>query len=213
MTAVPNTHVPNVPKTLRQFAAMPDKPGSPQRSVLILIDAQLEYVRGLLPLHGMARGVAEAATLLALARAHAMPVFHVVHHGRPGGPLFDPLSELTDIIPELAPASGETVVTKSLPNGFAGTSLHARIERTGRQDLIFAGFATHMCLSATVRAALDLGYRSTVIAAATATRDLPSRCGGAIVPAAQIQEVELAVLADRDAVVVADVAAFLAREI
>jgi nicotinamidase-related amidase len=104
------------------------------------------------------------------------------------------------------------VVTKSLPNSFAGTNLHDLIQSTGRKELVFVGFATHMCLSATVRAALDLGYRSTVIAGATATRDLPGALNGSIVPAAQIQEVELSALADRFAVVVPDGSTFLARQ-
>ena len=36
--------------------------------------------------------------------------------------------------------------------------------RAGRNTLILAGFMTHMCISASARAALDLGYQTTVIA-------------------------------------------------
>src|SRR3546814_7791052 len=72
-----------------------------------------------------------------------------------------------------APAAGETVVEKGLPNAFAGTTLQAELDKIGRKKLILAGFQTHMCVSATARAALDLGYRSTVVASAAATRDLP----------------------------------------
>ena len=62
-----------------------------------------------------------------------------------------------------------------------------------------------MCLSSTVRAALDLGFRTTVIASATATRDLPG-VGAGIVAAAEIKRSALAALADRFATVVERVA-------
>jgi nicotinamidase-related amidase len=92
-------------------------------------------------------------------------------------------------------------VVKSLPNAFAKTDLDARLKATGRIDLIVAGFMTHMCVSATTRAALDLGYRATVVAEATATRDLPDGTGG-VLEAALVKRVALAELADRFARVV-----------
>jgi nicotinamidase-related amidase len=52
-----------------------------------------------------------------------------------------------------------------------------------------------MCVSTTVRTALDLGFRSTVVADACATRDLPSP--GGVIPARTLHEVELAALGDR----------------
>jgi hypothetical protein len=55
---------------------------------------------------------------------------------------------------------------------------------------------THMCVSTTVRAALDLGYRCTVIATACATRDLPDGRGG-VVPAGIVHRANLVALADR----------------
>jgi nicotinamidase-related amidase len=66
---------------------------------------------------------------------------------------------------------------------------------------------THMCVEATARAALDLGFKATVIAAATATRDLPDPVGGEGIAAAEVQRNALAALNDRFAVVTKDVAA------
>ena len=94
-------------------------------------------------------------------------------------------------------------MVKHLPNAFAGTDLDATIRATGRKELIVAGFQTHMCVSSTVRAALDLGWRTTVVDAASATRDLPDGNGG-VVPAAALHRATLAALADRFAVVVKD---------
>ncbi|MFY0569880.1 cysteine hydrolase family protein [Archangium lansingense] len=167
---------------------------------MVLIDIQAEYTAGALPLAGVDAAVAEAARLLELARRRGVPVVHVAHHGTPGG-LFDPEGPGSAFVPAVAPLDGEVVVTKGLPNSFAGTHLHDRLKAIGRPELIIAGFMTHMCVSATARAALDLGYRSTLVAAATATRDLPDPLGG-VITAAELQRAELAALGDRYAVVV-----------
>jgi len=66
-------------------------------------------------------------------------------------------------------------------------------------------------VSATARAALDHGFRTTVVAAATATRDLPHASGAGVTPAAVIQEGTLAALSDRFSVVIQDTAALSRR--
>jgi nicotinamidase-related amidase len=58
-----------------------------------------------------------------------------------------------------------------------------------------------MCISATVRSALDHGYHCTVVADCCATRDLPDGLGG-VVAAADVHRMELAALGDRFATVV-----------
>lgn len=191
------------PKTLLALAGAPQHPAPLDKAALLLIDAQREYTDGALPLAGIDAAVGQTARLLELARRHGVPVVHVVHHGKPGGGLFDPAGAMAAIIPAVAPLEGEAVVSKALPNAFAGTGLDTLLRATGRTELIVAGFMTHMCISSTVRVALDLGWRSTVVASATATRDLPDGRGG-VVPAADLQRATLAALADRFAVVVED---------
>lgn len=199
-----------VPRTLLDIAGAPTHPSPRDASTLVIIDAQMEYVTGKLPLDGIAAAIAETRRLLALARRHTLPVIHVVQDSAPGRPLFDPSTIFAEITPDLAPVEGERIVSKRLPNAFAGTELHRALDEiadaTGRKQLILAGFMTHMCVSATARAALDLGYRTTVAAAATATRDLPDPLGG-VVPAATVQRTALAELADRFAIVVPDAVA------
>ncbi|QCN98428.1 cysteine hydrolase (plasmid) [Azospirillum argentinense] len=191
------------PKTLLALAGAPATPSPLDSAVLVLIDAQREYTEGALPLVGVEAAVAEAARLLERARKAGTPVFHIVHHGKPGGALFNPEGPLSGIVAPLIPLDGETVVVKHLPNAFAGTELDALIRATGRKELIVAGFQTHMCVSSTVRAALDLGWRTTVVDAASATRDLPDGAGG-VIPAEALHRANLAALADRFAVVVKD---------
>lgn len=65
---------------------------------------------------------------------------------------------------------------------------------------------THMCVSATVRAAKDLGYQSTVVADACATRTLPGLKSEHL-DAQALHEMELVALSDFFAYVVKDAAA------
>src|SRR5262245_46986465 len=95
-----------LPKTLLQIANAPLDPSPLERSALVVIDAQLEYVDGVVPLKGIARAIREARHLLELAREHRIPVFHVLHHGRPGAPAFDPDGRYAAFIPDLAPLDG-----------------------------------------------------------------------------------------------------------
>jgi nicotinamidase-related amidase len=195
------------PVSLLQMAGAPQHPSPLDQAALVLIDAQEEYRHGRLPLTGIDDALAANVALLELARSRGVPVFHIVHLGKPGG-LFDPATTGA-ILPPLAPRETETIIGKTLPNSFAKTDLDARIRTTGRTELIIAGFMTHMCISATARCALDLGYRSTVVAAATATRDLPDPLAtNGTVDAADIQRIALAELADRFAIVVPDAGAW-----
>ncbi len=166
---------------------------------LVIIDAQGDYHSGRLPLPGIDRALANIAALLNRARGAGTPIFHVKQLGQAGS-LFD--GDGGAILPQAAPAPGEPIVTKRLPNAFAGTELHDLLQKTGRRNLILAGFMTHMCISASARAGLDLGYHVNVVADATATRALPACDGGAPIPANMVQRTALAELADRFAAIV-----------
>lgn len=187
--------------TLLQIAGGAPRAATLADSVLVVVDAQHEYVSGKLPLAGIQAAITETARLLAAARAAGTPVIHIVHHSAPGRPVFDPTTVFAEIVPELTPLANEEVIVKRLPNAFAGTALEGRVAATGRKSIILTGFMTHMCISATARVALDLGIAATVVAAACATRDLPNPLGG-VIPAAVVHETALAELADRFATVV-----------
>jgi len=190
--------------TLLDIAGVVRRPPSFRDSILLIIDHQLEYRIGGLVLAGIEDAIRENRRLLEMARAAAAPVIHIVTYGRPGSPIFDRAGALSAIIPELAPLAGEAVIEKDYPSSFAGTTLAEVIAHTGRRSLVVTGFMTHMCVSTTVRAALDHGLECTVVAAATATRDLPDPFGVGTIPAATIQRTALAELADRFALVVAN---------
>jgi nicotinamidase-related amidase len=188
------------PKTLLQMAGATGAPPALSSAVVVVIDAQNEYVDGKLALPGVGAALDRTAELLRRARSLRVPVIHVAHKGRPGG-LFDRSARSGAIADKAAPAGGEIVVEKALPNAFAGTDLEARIRGTGRDTLVLCGFMTHMCVSATARCSLDLGFKNTIVADACATRDLPDPTGGPAVDAATLHRAELAALADRFAIV------------
>jgi len=194
------------PKTLLALAGAPSEPPPLRESAVLVIDAQNEYVDGALALPGVKPALDRIAALLRRARNVGAPIIHVRHLGRAGS-LFDPDAPRGAIADPAKPVGGETVIGKKLPNAFAGTDLHTALTATGMRNLIVCGFMTHMCVSSTVRAALDLGYRSIVPAAATATRDLPDAVTGATLPAAAIQSASLTALSDRFATVVGDASA------
>ncbi|WP_042695738.1 cysteine hydrolase family protein [Azospirillum sp. B506] len=194
-------------RTLRQIVGAPAIPAPLDKAVLVLIDLQREYTEGALRLSGVDAAVERAEELLALARTNGVPVIHIVHHTAAGAPVFDPTGPLAEIVPAVAPHAGEPVIVKKLANAFAGTDLQAVARDSGRTEMIVAGFMTHNCVSSTARSAVDHGWRVTVVASATATRDLPDGKGG-VVPAADIQRGVLTGLSDSLAVVVEDVRAW-----
>jgi nicotinamidase-related amidase len=115
--------------------------------------------------------------------------------------LFNPDSPSVEIVSALTPRPNEPIIQKSLPNAFAGTTLDETLARLGRKNLIIIGYMTHMCVSSTARAAIDRGYRNTIVAKATATRALPVP-GGEVVSAQTLQTASLSALADRFAAIV-----------
>lgn len=186
--------------TMLEMSGASPMPASMNDGVLVIIDAQREYTDGLLALPGAAGAVDALAVLLAKARTAGAPVVHVRHRSK--GKAFNPAGPGYEIVSALTPRDGEEIVDKGLPNAFAATGLADFLAGTGRKNLIVGGFMTHMCVSATVRAATDHGYMSTVAADSVATRDLPGAAGGPIVSAETVNRVTLAALADRFAWIV-----------
>ena len=186
--------------TLRSLAGLPLAPVSLADSVLVLIDCQNTYTRGVMELEGVEPALDEAATLLERARTAGIPVIHIQHDDGVGS-LYDIEGESGAIVDRVAPRDGETVVIKNYPNSFVQTDLDAQLKAIDASNLVLAGFMTHMCVNSTARGAFNLGYAPTVVAAATATRALPV-VGGDSVAAAALQAASLAAVADLFAVVV-----------
>ncbi|NRG16109.1 cysteine hydrolase [Rhizobiales bacterium] len=183
------------PKTLLDMASKGTWVRPESGVAVIIIDAQGEYLDGKLPLSSIEKSLNEIRKLRDFAVSEGWPVVHIRHVGQPGG-LFDIEGPGGAFLDVAEPREGEAVVDKRLPNSFAGTELNKLLKEKEISTLIVAGFMTHMCVSATVRSALDHGYASAVIADACATRPLPSYDGGAV-SAEDLHRAALAGLGDR----------------
>lgn len=62
------------------------------------------------------------------------------------------------IVPEVAPEPGETVIEKSAPSGFFGTELAEHLSRYDVDHLIVTGSTTSGCIRATVYDGFSHGY-------------------------------------------------------
>ena len=191
--------------TLFQLTGSEHGPADWNNATLLIIDAQNEYRVGDMRLPDVEPATEQISRLLQQAREMGTPVVHVRHMGVVGY-LFDPEGPRGQIFDELTPIEGESVIDKPLPNAFAQSNLQTVLKNTGREQLIVCGFMTHMCVSATVRAAKDLGYLSTVVADACATRALPD-FDQQVFDAKALHNMELVALADFFACVVPDAAA------
>ena len=192
------------PQTLRNVSGLGGDAPSLKGSALIMIDFQNTYREGVMKLDNVEPAIAEGAKILARAREAGIPIFHIQHDAGAGSP-YDVNEKIGAIADEVAPASGETVIVKNYPSAFVGTELQKELDAAGVKDLVLAGFMTHMCVNSTARSAFNLGFRPTIIAATTATRDLPGP-DGAVVPAATLQSASLAAVADLFAIVKPSVA-------
>ncbi len=190
------------PKTLLQMAGANLEPAKLSDAALVIIDMQCEYQEGPVAVTNVEAAISSAQKLLEKARIAGCPIYHIAHKGQAGS-LFDRDARRGQIVDALSPLENENVIEKGLPNAFANTELHDLLTASGRKELIICGFMTHMCVSSTARAALDLGYRVTIDADGCATRDLPDGRGG-VVPAQTLNDVALVGLSDRFAIIARD---------
>jgi len=63
-----------------------------------------------------------------------------------------------EIVPELGPMPGETVLDKPGKGAFCRTNFEALLQERGLRHLIFAGVTTEVCVQTTMREANDRGY-------------------------------------------------------
>lgn len=187
--------------TLRDLTGLGHEPAALRDAVLVMVDCQNTYTRGVMELEGVHEALDTGAQLLDRARSVGAPVVHIVHDAGIGTP-YDLSAEIGQIVDRVAPLGDEPTIVKNYPNSFFGTDLDKILAKWGRQDLVVAGFMTHMCINSTTRGAFNLGYRPTVVSGATATRRLPG-AGGVAAP--DLQAASLAMIADLFGVVVPDV--------
>lgn len=171
-------------------------------TTLLVIDLQNDYFPdGAYPLVGAVDAVAVARTVLDQFRAQRSPVVHMQHiWDAPDAAFMRPGTPGADIHPLAQPAEGEALIQKEQPNAFLGTDLAAELAELGTDRLVVVGMMTSMCVDASVRAALDLGFATVVVADACAAPALSY--GDRVVDGAAVHTAFLAALRDAGAEVV-----------
>jgi nicotinamidase-related amidase len=179
------------------------------KRALIVVDLQNDYLTsGRFPLIGIDAALENASRVVAAARQTGDVVVHVRHESPADATFFAEGTEGAEFTPQMAPQDGEVVVTKRHPNSFRETGLADMLSSAGVEEVTVIGAISHMCIDATARAASDLGYKTTIVEDACATRDLEFK--GDAVSADKVHAAYMSALAFGYGQVVST-AAYLAR--
>ena len=163
---------------------------------LLIIDIQRDYFPdGAYPLVEPEAALSNAQRVLARFRDNGEPVLHLQHvWDAPDAAFMRPGTAGVDIHPLVAPTGDEPVIQKAQPNGFVDTPLEQQLRDRGIDELVVAGMMSSMCVDATVRAAVDLGFTTTVVHDACAAPDL--QFDGQTIAGATVHAAFMAALAD-----------------
>ena len=144
------------------------------KTVLILVDIQNDYFPGgKMTLHETEKAAKNARAILDYFRENNLPLFHIQHIFKDKqAPFFAPDTEGVNIHQVVAPLENETVIQKHFPNSFLHTPLEAELKSKNIEHVVIVGMMSHMCIDATSRAAVDLGFSCTVIEDACTCPDL-----------------------------------------
>jgi len=156
-------------------------------TALIVVDIQNDYFpNGKMELSNPDKAADNAVKVIEWFRQNNKDnIFHVQHiAASPELGFFLPDTEGANIHETVLPQENENLIVKNFPNSFLKTDLESKLREKGVTNVIVLGMMTHMCIDATVRAAVDLGFETTLIEDACATLDLSY--AGNVVPAEQV---------------------------
>jgi nicotinamidase-related amidase len=138
---------------------------------LIVVDMQVGLLNGE-PKHDL-RGVIERINRLAARVRERSGVVIFVQHCSGAEDDFVPGTPGWALLPELNRAPADIVIRKTLNDPFAGTDLAARLKEIAPERVFVTGWATDLCVDATVRSAVSNHYNVVVVTDGHTLNDRP----------------------------------------
>jgi streptothricin hydrolase len=138
---------------------------------LLLIDLQRAFVESDTAVPASAVLVEAARAQLKAARAANSAVVHLQNDGQAGA-ADEPGSVGWSLVLDAKPE--EVVIRKVGDDGFDGTGLHELLRGLGVTALSVCGLLSEMCVAATARTAMRLGYRVVLAHDSHATYPVPA---------------------------------------
>ncbi|MET7368032.1 isochorismatase family protein [Streptomyces sp. NPDC005566] len=156
---------------------------------LLVVDVQSASTTGTGALPDAAGLLDRTTDLIARARRAGALVVHLQNDGQPGAG-DEPHTPGWELHLPVETGPMETVVRKTHDDGFRETALGGLLTGAGVRSLAVCGLMSEMCVQATARTALALGYRVILPHDAHATHDIPAAPGiSGVIPAAVVSRV------------------------
>ena len=155
------------------------------KGVLLVVDVQVGVMKEAWEAPRVIKNVARAVER---ARAEGVPVIWVQHSADD----LVPDTPAWQWVPELVPATSETLIRKGFNSAFERTPLDEELDKRGATHITLAGAATNWCIRATAYGALDRGYDLTLVKDAHTTGTLELENGTTIEAATVIDDLNIA---------------------
>ena len=144
---------------------------------LVVIDLQKGII-ALPTVHPIDEIVSRAAQLARAFRERSLPVVLVNVRGVAPGrtdaerPNLSRPGDWSDLVPELKPLPGDSVITKERWGAFLGTTMDDYLRQLGVTQVFLAGVSTSVGVESTARSAYDLGYNVVTVLDAMTDRNM-----------------------------------------
>ena len=140
-------------------------------AVLLIIDVQKGFDSPYWGIRNNPQAESNISALLKIWRQTARPVVHVRHMSTQSNSPLRPGQPGNHFKPEAMPIAGEHIEEKTVNSAFIGTGLTEYLRRNAFDTLVVVGLTTDHCVSTSTRMAGNLGFKTILVADATATFD------------------------------------------
>lgn len=143
------------------------QPPGDGHTALLVIDVQVGLIAGAHAEHDVLAAINRS---IQGVRQRQSKIFFIQHcHAS-----FEPLmrgAEGWQLHPQLDQVAVDTVLEKTASDAFYNTNLHEQLQNSGIQKVIVCGLQTEYCVDTTCRAAISLGYQTSLLSDGHTTGD------------------------------------------